>query len=69
MVSDPSQATKAYQLLWVKRQPLAGVDGNPLLRIFQPTGRGKVVLAVGVALPSAARQWRLARYPVLQVLS
>jgi len=46
VVSDPSQATKAYQLLWVKRQPLAGVDGNPLLRIFQPTGRGKVVLAV-----------------------
>lgn len=41
----------AYQLLWVKRQPLAGVDGNPLLRIFQPTGRGKVVLAVeGAAL-------------------
>ena len=40
VVSNLSQATKAYQLLWVKRQPLAD------LRIFQPTGRGKVVLAV-----------------------
>ena len=46
VVSDLSQATKAYQLLWVKRQPLADADGNPLLHIFQPTGRGKVVLAV-----------------------
>ena len=46
LVSDPSQATKAYQLLWVKRQPLSDADGIPLLRIFQPTGRGKVVLAV-----------------------
>ena len=49
VVTNLSQATKAYQLLWVKRQPLSGVDGNPLLRIFQPTGRGKVVLAVNVA--------------------
>ena len=46
VVSNLSQATKAYQLLWVKRQPLADVDGSPLLRIFQSTGRGKVVLAV-----------------------
>ena len=46
VVTNVSQATKAYQLLWVKRQPLADADGNPLLRIFQPTGRGKVVLAV-----------------------
>jgi hypothetical protein len=40
VVTNLSQATQAYQLLWVKRQPLA------YLRIFQPTGRGKVVLAV-----------------------
>ena len=46
VVTNPSQATKAYQLLWVKRQPLSDADGIPLLRIFQPTGRGKVVLAV-----------------------
>lgn len=46
VVTNLSQATKAYQLLWVKRQPLADANGNPLLRIFQPTGRGKVVLAV-----------------------
>ena len=46
VVSNVAQATKAYRLLWVRRQPLTDTDGNQLLKIFQPTGRGKVVLAV-----------------------
>lgn len=46
MVTDINKATKAYRLLWVKRQPLTDTDGNQLLKIFQPTGRGKVTLAV-----------------------
>ena len=46
VVATAAQATKAYRLLWVKRQPLVDADGNPLLKIFQPTGRGTVTLAV-----------------------
>jgi hypothetical protein len=46
VVSDLSQASKAYRLLWVKRQPLSDADGNALLKIFQPSGRGSVQLAV-----------------------
>jgi hypothetical protein len=46
VVSDPSQATKAYRLLWVRRQPLQDADGQPLLKIFQADGHGTVVLAV-----------------------
>lgn len=55
VVSDVNQASKAYRLLWVRRQPLEDADGNPLLKIFQPDGRGTVVLAVeGSALRNGA---------------
>lgn len=44
-------ATKAYRLLWVKRQPLVDAKGNPILKVFRSTGHGTVTLAVeGYAL-------------------
>ena len=45
-VTDKSTATRAYRLLWVKRQQLLTSDDKPTLRIFQADGRGTVRLAV-----------------------
>lgn len=51
IVEDKANATKAYQLLWVKRQPLVNAQGNQLLKIFQPDGHGTFRMAVrGMAL-------------------
>lgn len=51
LANSQAEATKAYRLLWVKRQPLVDANDNPILKVFRSTGRGTVTLAVeGYAL-------------------
>lgn len=51
IVSNAASASKAYRLLWVRRQPLGDINGKQLLKIFQADGHGSFSMVVeGMAL-------------------
>ena len=63
VVTNPSQATKAYQLLWVKRQPLQALTATPYCAYSSPRAEARWCLQwrgrpCAMARPSAVCAWK-----------